>query len=109
MGGLPPVAVTEVTVTQYLFALPEVNIHPHLFCIVPTLGNNSTNSTSTPAEVLITIITEPEDGVLRADYRLIWRLYLPVISGNLLFVMGKSHIPSIQVLLFVARCVRNRQ
>lgn len=93
----PPPNHTRTTAAPFQLLLPEPLIVPHVFCNSKTLGHGSAPfQDNSRAEVLITVISEPEDGPFRADYRTIWRLYLPMLKGNLLFIIANSQIPTIQ-------------
>ncbi|XP_055343724.1 uncharacterized protein LOC129591894 [Paramacrobiotus metropolitanus] len=74
---------------QPTIILPDITIYPHKFCT----QNTSTNGSDV---VLLAVITEPEDSALRVEYRHIWNQYLPYISGNLVFFLAVSHVPTIQ-------------
>ncbi|XP_055350076.1 uncharacterized protein LOC129596751 [Paramacrobiotus metropolitanus] len=74
---------------QPTIILPDITIYPHKFCTQNTSANGSD-------VVLLAVMTEPEDSVLRIEYRQMWNQYLPYISGNLMFFLPVSHAPKIQ-------------
>ncbi|OWA52564.1 hypothetical protein BV898_17015 [Hypsibius exemplaris] len=91
---IPFPLTTPHPATLYIPSLPRLSIQPHSIC----RSSSSTLKplTSSVNNLLIAIITDPEDALIRSDYRQVWRHYLPLVRGELVFLLALPPAQSVQ-------------
>ena len=78
--------------------IPPLSLQPHTFCTRKVYPTNSTTEES-DQEVLLVMVTDPEDNTLRSDFRQVWNHYLPMIKGDLMFVLATPQVPTVQATI----------
>ncbi|GAU90061.1 hypothetical protein RvY_02534-2 [Ramazzottius varieornatus] len=86
------------TDSRHLLVLPPFSLQPHNFC------HKANDSESTPGnpirqEILLVMVTDPEDNALRNEFRHVWSNYLPMIRGDLMFVLATPQVPAVQATI----------